>query len=63
MICMTLGMRAVVPWILVNNASRFLTFMSAYGCFICQTCSIMIADYVLIRRGRLDLPALYNPHG
>ena len=62
-ICMLLGMWAIVPWLLVKNASTFIQFMSAYGCFICQTCSIMIADYFLVHRCRLDVPALYNPHG
>ena len=63
LICVVMGMWAIVPWILVNSASKFITFMSAYGCFICQTCSIMISDYFLVRRCRLDVPALYDPHG
>lgn len=60
---MVLGMWAIVPWLLVHNAGNFLTFMTAYGSFICQTCAIMMADYFLVHRCRFDVPALYDPHG
>ena len=60
---MLLGMWAVVPWLLVNNASQFLNFLSGFGIFIGQTCGIMIADYFIVHRRRLDVRALYDPRG
>ncbi|CAJ0545033.1 Ff.00g085140.m01.CDS01 [Fusarium sp. VM40] len=62
-ICLIVGLWALVPWYLVSTAGHFLTFMNAYGCFVCAILSIMIADYWLVRRRKLDVPALYNPHG
>ncbi|KAL6405152.1 putative NCS1 allantoate transporter [Ilyonectria robusta] len=63
MLCLFLGSWAVVPWFLVSSASQFLLFMNGYGCFICAMVSIMICDYWVVNRRRLDIPALYNPHG
>ncbi|GAQ45010.1 hypothetical protein AtubIFM56815_009511 [Aspergillus tubingensis] len=61
--CLFLGAWAMVPWLIVNSASKFLTFMSAYGVFLSPICSIMIADYFIVRRRRLNVVDLYHPHG
>lgn len=63
LLCLLLGAWGMVPWLIVNSASKFLSFMSAYGVFISPICSIMIADYFLIRRRKLNLPDLYHPRG
>ena len=60
---MLLGMWALVPWILVSSAGQFLAFMNGYGTFIGQTIGIMIGDYFLVHRRRLDVRALYDPRG
>ncbi|KAL4881909.1 permease for cytosine/purines, uracil, thiamine, allantoin-domain-containing protein [Aspergillus karnatakaensis] len=62
-LCLLLGAWAMVPWLIVNSASKFLTFMSAYGVFLSSICSIMIADYFVVRRRRLNVVDLYHPHG
>jgi NCS1 family nucleobase:cation symporter-1 len=62
-ICMMIGSWAMVPWLAVNTASKFISFMNGYGCFICSMVSIALADYFLIRRRKLDVPGLYDPHG
>lgn len=62
-LCMLVGSWCMVPWLMVNTAQKFLTFMNGYGCFICAMVSVAIADYTLVRRRKLDVPALYNPHG
>lgn len=53
----------MVPWKLVTTAAQFLQFMNGYGCIVCAIVSIMISDYWLVRRRKLDVPALYNPYG
>ncbi|KGO45802.1 Permease, cytosine/purine, uracil, thiamine, allantoin [Penicillium expansum] len=63
LLCLLVGAWVMVPWLIVNSASKFLSFMSAYGVFISPICSIMIADYFLIRRRKLNLSDLYHPHG
>ncbi|KAJ5771477.1 Permease cytosine/purine uracil thiamine allantoin [Penicillium nucicola] len=63
LLCLLLGAWGMVPWLIVNSADKFLSFMSAYGVCISPICSIMIADYFLIRRRKLNLSDLYHPHG
>lgn len=62
-ICLVIGSWALVPWYLASTAESFLTFMNAYGCIVCAMSSILIADYWLVKRRKLDVPALYSPHG
>jgi nucleobase:cation symporter-1, NCS1 family len=52
---------AVVPWLLVNSAQNFLTFLGSYLCFISPVLAAMIVDYWYARRGNLHVPSLYRP--
>lgn len=52
---------AVVPWLLVNSAQNFLTFLGSYLCFISPVLASMIVDYWYARRGNLHVPSLYRP--
>lgn len=60
---MLLGAWALVPWSVVNSATKFLSFMGGYGCFIAIFVGTMLSDYFFVRRRKLDVPGLYNPHG
>jgi nucleobase:cation symporter-1, NCS1 family len=51
---------AVMPWLLLDN---LFTFLSYYGGFIAAIAGIMVCDYYVLRRRRLNVPALYEPHG
>ncbi|WP_017586395.1 NCS1 family transporter [Nocardiopsis ganjiahuensis] len=51
---------AVMPWLLLDN---LFTFLSYYGGFIAAIAGIMICDYYVLRRRRLNVPALYDPRG
>ncbi|MBQ1079885.1 NCS1 family transporter [Nocardiopsis sp. B62] len=51
---------AVMPWLLLDN---LFTFLSYYGGFIAAIAGIMICDYYVLRRRRLNVPALYDPQG
>ncbi|PYI31734.1 hypothetical protein BP00DRAFT_435903 [Aspergillus indologenus CBS 114.80] len=62
-LCLCLGTWAMVLWLIVNSASKILTFMSAYVVFLCPIYSIMIVDYFLVRKQKLNLLDLYHPHG
>jgi nucleobase:cation symporter-1, NCS1 family len=37
--------------------------MAGYTVFLGPIAGIMIADYFLVRRGAVDVPALYKPKG
>ena len=52
---------AVVPWLLVNSATNFLTFLGSYLCFISPVLASMIVDYWYARRGNIHVPSLYRP--
>jgi nucleobase:cation symporter-1, NCS1 family len=52
---------AVVPWLLVNSAQNFLTFLGSYLCFIAPVLAVEIVDYWLARNGNIHVPSLYRP--
>ena len=45
------------------SVQGFLTFMSGYTVFLGPFAGIMIADYYIVHRCRVDVPAMYDPHG
>ena len=49
-----------LPWALLDY---FLVYLPALGAALAPVAGIMIADYYLLRRRRLDLPALFDPVG
>lgn len=49
-----------MPWQLLDNLFVFLGY---YGAFLSAIGGIMIADYYLLRRRRLNVPALYQVDG
>ncbi|CBQ69185.1 related to Uracil permease [Sporisorium reilianum SRZ2] len=55
---------AITPWNLVNSAQGFLNFLGAYGCWLGPVSGIMLVDYYLLRRQKLDVRQLYvHPRG
>ncbi|MDF3605554.1 NCS1 family transporter [Paracoccus sp. DMF-8] len=48
------------PWQILNNLFVFLGY---YGAFLSAIGGIMVADYYVIRRRRINVPALYDPFG
>ncbi|KAL5341975.1 permease for cytosine/purines, uracil, thiamine, allantoin-domain-containing protein [Aspergillus crustosus] len=51
---------AINPWYLLSSASVFINFLSSYQIFLSAITGILICDYYLIRRGKLNIPALYS---
>ncbi|CAE6526085.1 unnamed protein product [Rhizoctonia solani] len=45
------------------SAIGFLNFMGGYTVFLWPICSITVVDYWFVRKGKIDIPALYNPNG
>lgn len=62
-ICAILGGWALCPWEILATAPRFLNFMSGYTIFLGPFAGIMIADYWLVHRCKVDVPAMYELHG
>ncbi|KAL4984413.1 NCS1 allantoate transporter [Aspergillus falconensis] len=52
---------ALVPWKILESASNFLNFMSAYAIFLGPIAAIMLWDFWLIKSRKYDTVALYRP--
>jgi len=55
---------AMMPWKLVADPSGYIfTWLVGYSALLGPVGGIMIADYFVLRRRVLDVPALYDPSG
>ncbi|EMD34046.1 hypothetical protein CERSUDRAFT_117553 [Gelatoporia subvermispora B] len=62
-ICAILGGWALCPWEILASAQGFLSFMNGYTVFLGPFAGIMVTDYWLIHKGRVDVPSMYRPYG
>jgi nucleobase:cation symporter-1, NCS1 family len=54
----------IKPWKLVNDPSGYIfTWLIGYSSLLGAVGGVLIADYFLIRKTRLDLAGLYSKHG
>ncbi len=54
----------MLPWRLYNDAAAYIfTWLIGYGALLGPVAGIMIADYFVLRRGRLDIDGLYRRGG
>lgn len=63
MITAVVGAWVLVPWKILESANTFLAFMGGYAIFLGPMAGIMVADYWLVKKQHIDIPALYDPHG
>ncbi|KAI0703260.1 NCS1 nucleoside transporter family [Earliella scabrosa] len=54
---------ALVPWKIANSAQGFLSFMGGYTVFLGPFAGIMVADYWIVHRCKVDVAAMYDPYG
>ncbi len=56
---------ATFPWLLVRDESAdgLQVFVQIYSAFLGPIFAVMVVDYFLVRRRRLDLDELYDPTG
>jgi NCS1 family nucleobase:cation symporter-1 len=47
-------------WTLVASSSKFTLYLSAYSVFLSAIAGVMASDYYLVRKGYLDVQALYS---
>ncbi|KAG8827743.1 hypothetical protein FRC19_000752 [Serendipita sp. 401] len=62
-LCALIGGWVILPWEILATAIGFLQFMAGYTVFLGPIAGIMISDYYLVKRGAVDVPALYKPRG
>jgi NCS1 family nucleobase:cation symporter-1 len=54
----------MMPWKLYNDAAAYIfTWLIGYGALLGPVGGIMIADYFVLRRRRIDVDALYRRGG
>ncbi|PMD25844.1 hypothetical protein NA56DRAFT_564357 [Hyaloscypha hepaticicola] len=53
----------MVPWKIIHSAASLLSFMSGLGIFLAPIAAIMGADYWIVKRQHVDVPALYKARG
>ncbi|KAK9458130.1 permease for cytosine/purines, uracil, thiamine, allantoin-domain-containing protein [Dipodascopsis uninucleata] len=51
------------PWKIENSASQLLTFMSGLAIFLAPIAGILASDFWIVKRKKIDVPGLYDPHG
>ncbi|VDB94230.1 unnamed protein product [Peniophora sp. CBMAI 1063] len=62
-LCVIIGGWALAPWEILASARGFLTFINGYTVFLGPIAGVMIADYWIVHRGKVDVVAMYDPHG
>jgi nucleobase:cation symporter-1, NCS1 family len=50
-------------WRFTRSAQGFLSFVNGYTVFLGPFAGIMISDYYIVHKCRVDVPAMYNPNG
>lgn len=58
-----IGSWIFVPWRIVASATNLLTFMGGYAIFLAPIAGILCSDYWFVKRRKIDVPGLYDPHG
>ncbi|ODN79702.1 hypothetical protein L202_03627 [Cryptococcus amylolentus CBS 6039] len=58
-----LGAWAIQPWQIQKNAATLSAFLGGYTVVLGPLLGIMVTDFWLVHRGRLDVPSLYRVRG
>ncbi|KAF9886533.1 hypothetical protein FE257_011304 [Aspergillus nanangensis] len=58
-VCAAIGL-AMCPWTLVASSNKFTVYLSSYSVFLSSIAGVMISDYYLVRKGYLEIHALYS---
>ncbi|KAF1812757.1 hypothetical protein P152DRAFT_434884 [Eremomyces bilateralis CBS 781.70] len=48
------------PWNIIKNAEGLLAFLSGYSCLMGPLAGVMVCDYYIIKKGKLDVHAMYQ---
>lgn len=59
MICAAIAF-ALCPWNFFTSASNFTTYLSAYAVFLSSIAGVVSADYLLVRRGYINVYHLFT---
>lgn len=57
-----IGGWVMVPWKIVYSATSLINFMGALSIFLSPVAAILVADFWVVKRQAIDVPALYRPY-
>lgn len=52
-----------LAWSIIVHGSELLAFLSGYACLMGPVAGILISDFYLVRKKKLDIRAMYDPNG
>lgn len=58
-ICALIGL-VMCPWNLLSSSNKFTLYLSSYSVFLSSIAGVIISDYYIVRKGYLDIRALYS---
>ena len=58
-VCAAVGL-AMCPWNLLSSSNKFTLYLSSYSVFLSSIAGVLISDYYIVRKGYLDIRALYS---
>ena len=58
-ICALIGL-VMCPWNLLSSSNKFILYLSSYSVFLSSIAGVIISDYYFVRKGYLDIRALYS---
>ncbi len=59
LICLVLAY-AITPWNLTKTSFSFTSYLGSYQIFLASIIGVMLSDYYLVRRGKIDIIALFT---
>ncbi len=51
------------PWNIIKNAAGLLAFLSGYSCLMGPLAGVMVCDFYIIKKRKLNIHELYKDHG
>lgn len=54
---------AATPWNIIKNATGLLAFLSGYSCMMGPIAGIMVVDYYVLKKQKLNLHEMYKTRG
>ncbi|GAA6053603.1 hypothetical protein JCM3770_001548 [Rhodotorula araucariae] len=60
MFAVIVGVWAFAPWKVLASASSFISFMASYSIVLAPIAAILCTDFFLVKRGKYNVPELYN---
>ncbi|KAM3160490.1 hypothetical protein ACU8KH_04624 [Lachancea thermotolerans] len=57
-ICAALAL-CITPWNLMSSSNKFTSALSAYAIFLSCIAAVMVADYYVVRRGKIEIQHLF----